>query len=172
MITLAGLALIVSALGAVACSSAESSSSNSNDAEKSEIQEEARVINVEVSTISPSSFTDYIQIVGNVEALHDVTVSAEEGGILAKFYVEKGSRVEKGQLIAKLKDDVLVAQIDEAQATATLAQEQFSRQQTLWVDEKNRYQYNGDVNAQKHPGHRPVQTPGRNKENNGQKENI
>lgn len=40
----------------------------------------ARVINVEVTPVALTSFVEYIRITGEVNALHDVTVSAEEAG--------------------------------------------------------------------------------------------
>ncbi len=94
-----------------------------------------RVINVAVTPVTLSDFVDYVRIVGEVEAMHDITVSAEESGSIARFFVDKGARVRKGQLIAKIDDQVLRGQVEEARATADLAQEQFERQRRLWEDE-------------------------------------
>ena len=67
--------------------------------------------------------------------MHDITVSAEESGSIARFFVEKGARVSRGQLIAKIDDAVLRGQVEEARATVELAQEQFERQRRLWEEE-------------------------------------
>ncbi|NIR45715.1 MAG: efflux RND transporter periplasmic adaptor subunit [Gemmatimonadetes bacterium] len=94
-----------------------------------------KVVNVEVSTIELSDFTTYIRLTGEVEALNDVTVSAEESGAIERFYVEKGERLRLGQPIAKIRDNVLAAQVREAEAAAKLAAERYERQRRLWEDE-------------------------------------
>jgi len=95
-----------------------------------------RVINVGVTPVSRSGFIDYIRIVGEVEAMHDITVSAEESGRIAAFHKVKGARVVRGEVIAKIDDAVLSGQVDEARATAELADEQFERQRRLWEEEQ------------------------------------
>jgi RND family efflux transporter MFP subunit len=94
-----------------------------------------RTVNVEVTPVTRSQFTDYVRITGEVEAWQDVTVSAEESGPIARFYVEKGSRVRAGAALAKIDDAVLRSQVDEATALSRLAEEQFNRQRRLWEDE-------------------------------------
>ena len=94
-----------------------------------------RIINVSVTEVTPSEFVDYVRLAGEVEALHDVTVSAEESGTIAEFVVEKGARVRRGQVLARIDDAVLRGQVDEARALADLADEQFERQRRLWEDE-------------------------------------
>lgn len=96
----------------------------------------ARVIKVEVRPVQPDSFVDYIRATGEVEAMSDVTLSAEETGVIRAFYVAKGTAVEVGQRIAKIDDAVLAAQLDEARAAAQLAREQYERQRQVWEEEK------------------------------------
>jgi RND family efflux transporter MFP subunit len=93
------------------------------------------VVNVEATQVAPESFVDYVRITGEVEAFHDITVSAEESGKIARFAVEKGARVGRGQLIAKIDDSVIRAQVDEARALADVAREQYQRQQRLWEED-------------------------------------
>lgn len=95
-----------------------------------------RIVNVEVEPATPASFIDYIRITGEVEALHDVTVSAEEGGQIERFLLPKGRWVAAGQLIAKLDDAVLAAQVAEARASAELAGEEFERRRRLWEEDR------------------------------------
>lgn len=95
-----------------------------------------RVINVEVDTIVPREFTTFIRITGEAEALHDVVLSAEESGSIARFLIEKGQRVRSGQVVAELDGAVLEGQVDEARASAALAREQFERQRRLWEEER------------------------------------
>jgi len=94
-----------------------------------------RVVNVEVERLAYGDFTDWIRITGEVAAMHDVTLAAEEGGRVERFPVAKGRAVAAGQVIAELDDDVLRAQVEEARAQADLAREQHERQRRLWVEE-------------------------------------
>ena len=94
----------------------------------------ARVVNVEVLTATPGSFVDYIRATGEVEALSDVTLSAEETGVIREFFVAKGAWVERGKPIAKIDDAVLKAQVEEARAAAGLAREQYARQRRVWEE--------------------------------------
>ncbi len=82
------------------------------------------------------SFDDYIQVTGEVKALNDITVAAEESGVVQEYLVEKGAHVEKGQSLARLKSDILKLQLVEAQANADLAKEQYERQKTVWLKNK------------------------------------
>ncbi len=95
-----------------------------------------RVVNVEASRLVLRSFDDYIRVTGEVKALNDITVAAEESGVIAEYLVEKGAHVVKGQKLARLKSDILKSQLAEAQANANLAQEQYNRQKTLWQNDK------------------------------------
>ncbi len=95
----------------------------------------ARVVNVEVTPVSLGEFTGFIRVTGEVEALSDITIAAEETGRVLRFMAEKGERVRQGQAIAKLEDDLLTAQVGEAEAAAQLAQEEWARQRQLWEED-------------------------------------
>lgn len=118
------------AIAAVGCQSSEGTSNAAAEAES------VRVVNVEVTPVGTDGFTDFIRVTGEVEAMHDVTLSAEETGRIAAFRVPKGAFVRAGQVIAELDDEVLRAQVAEARAAADLAREQYERQRQLWEDEK------------------------------------
>ncbi|MDH3518606.1 MAG: hypothetical protein OEM66_06745, partial [Acidimicrobiia bacterium] len=96
----------------------------------------ARVVNVGVSVVTRSAFTDFVRIVGEVEALYDVTLSAEETGTIVRFLRPKGAWVGEGQTIAKIDDAVLRSSLDEASATADLAREEFERRRRLWEEDQ------------------------------------
>ncbi len=95
-----------------------------------------RVVNVVALKIVPAPFTSTVRVTGSVEALYDVTVSCEEGGMVETFLVQKGSQVVRGQPIARIDSEMLAAQLDEARAGARLAQEQWERQKRLWEDQE------------------------------------
>lgn len=91
----------------------------------------ARVVNAEVTPVAPSTFVQYIRVVGEVEALHDVTVSVQESGTVAAFLADKGERVVRGQPVTRISAELLDAQVEEAQALDELAAERYQRQLRL-----------------------------------------
>jgi len=95
-----------------------------------------RVINVVVQELTPESFSEDIRLTGTVEAMQDVTVSAEESGVIRELLVEKGSSVRAGQPIARIDDRVLAPQVDQARAQAALARETWERRKRLYEEDK------------------------------------
>ena len=95
----------------------------------------ARIVNVEVTPVAMGEFTGFIRVTGEVEALNDITIAAEETGRIVRFMARKGQRVGQGQEIAKLEDSFLAAQVGEARAAAQLAQEEWERQRQLWEED-------------------------------------
>ncbi len=96
----------------------------------------ARVVNVEVTPVRPSTFVQYVRVVGEVEPLHDVTVSAEETGTIASFLVAKGDRLSRGQPVTRISSDLLDAQLEEARAILDIATERYERQRRLWEEQR------------------------------------
>lgn len=94
-----------------------------------------KVVNVETREAVPAEFTSYVRITGEAEAFRDIVLSAEESGVLRRYFVEKGSAVRRGQPIAVIDDRVLRAQVDEARAVSRLADERWERRRKLWEDE-------------------------------------
>jgi membrane fusion protein (multidrug efflux system) len=91
-----------------------------------------RVLNVEVATVEPRAFTETIRLTGTVQADKDVILSAEESGVVREITVDKGNWVEEGQALFKLDDQLLAAQVDQARAMASLAQETWERRKRLF----------------------------------------
>jgi len=125
------IAVITAAAITAGCSRAAGDAADGSDQEQLDV----RVVNVEVAPVELSEFTGFIRVTGEVEALNDVTVSAEESGRIIEFLAEKGDRVAAGEPIAKLEDDFLAAQVAEASASADLAREEWERQRRLWEED-------------------------------------
>ncbi len=123
----------VGMVGFAACSSAKG---NSDDQPPAELNDGFKVVNVEVATVEPTTFTDFIRVTGEVEAYSDVTISAQESGAITEFLLARGEHVRRGQIIARIDNEVLTAQVNEARASAELAQEQYERQRRLWEEER------------------------------------
>lgn len=129
----------IRALGGIALAgiiAAACGQANGTQMDETSRAERIRTMNVEVLEVVPESFTDYVRVVGTVEAERDVTVSAEEGGVVEAVLARKGERVRPGQALLRLDADVLRAQLDQAAAQAALAEETWQRQKRLWEEEQ------------------------------------
>lgn len=92
----------VGIVGFAACSPAKG---NSDDQPPVDSNDGFKVVNVEVETVEPTTFTDFIRITGEVEAYSDVTISAEESGAITEFLVSRGDHVRRGQIIARISSE-------------------------------------------------------------------
>lgn len=124
----------VAALTAFAVGCGGSAEAGSSDEDQA--ADTRRVINVETSLVEPQDFVELINLTGVVLAEKDVTVAAEEAGVIREILVEKGTRVRAGQGILKIDDAILISQVDEARAEALLAQETWERRRRLYEEDQ------------------------------------
>ena len=96
----------------------------------------SRVINVEISTVETRDFVERISLTGTVVAGQDVTISAQESGVIRRVIVEKGATVTVGQALLEIDDAVLRSQVDEATAQASLASETWARRKRLYEEDQ------------------------------------
>jgi membrane fusion protein (multidrug efflux system) len=135
-VTAAALVAVAgTALALAGCSPSDGGAANAQQTGRGDTTG-VRVINVGVTPVARSTFVDYVRIVGEVAAMQDVTLSAEESGTISRFLVEKGARVAAGDVLAKIDDAVLQAQVDEARAMAEIAREEYERRRRLWEEDR------------------------------------
>ncbi len=96
----------------------------------------ARVINVEISTVETRGFVERINLTGTVVAGQDVTLSAQESGVIRRVIVEKGATVTVGQPLLEIDGAVLRSQVQEATAQASLASETWQRRKRLYEEDQ------------------------------------
>ena len=96
------------------------------------IEGSARLVNVEALRLDLQSFTEMINLTGVAVADQDVTISAQESGVVLNINLEKGSSVVKNQQLFKIDDQILKNQVDEARAAANLAKETWERRKNLF----------------------------------------
>jgi RND family efflux transporter MFP subunit len=133
----AGLGTLVIALAAAACSeSAQAGDTAPQGNAQAAPEALARVINVQVEEVAPTAFSEEISLTGTVQAARDVTVSAEEAGVVKELLVARGANVQEGQAIVRIDDAVLRPQVDRARAEAALAEEQWQRRKRLFEEDK------------------------------------
>jgi RND family efflux transporter MFP subunit len=120
--------LLLPLLAVWGCNGAEAGSANEDVGY-------TRVINVETVSLQLSTFTEVIQLTGTVQASQDVTISAEESGVVREILVEKGRWVSAGQPLFRLDSDLLQAQVDQARALAAMARETWDRRRRLYEED-------------------------------------
>lgn len=88
---------------------------------------------VAVSSLTPTSFTHYIDLQGRVDANNIAYVAPRgQGGLVKAVYVKQGQYVNKGQLLLKLDDAIIQRQIDQLNTQLAYAKDLLQRQQNLW----------------------------------------
>jgi membrane fusion protein, multidrug efflux system len=95
-----------------------------------------RVINVEVQPLEPQAFQEVIRITGTVLANQDVTLSAQESGVVRELLVPRGAVVREGDPLVRIDDAILRSQVREAEARAALARETWERRQRLFEEDR------------------------------------
>lgn len=77
-------------------------------------------------------FNHYLELQGNVETKKNIVLYPEMNGILTRVYVQKGQKVTKGQLLARIDDGGLSQQLSQVEVQTQLAKTTFDRQKRLW----------------------------------------
>jgi membrane fusion protein (multidrug efflux system) len=124
------LAALVAGVGLAGCGPADANGADEMPPET------GRVLNVEVATVEPIDFIETVRLTGTVGANRDVTVSAEESGVVVEILVEKGASVAAGQPILRIDDRLLASQAEQARAQAALANELWERRRRLFEEDK------------------------------------
>ena len=89
-------------------------------------------VDVKIEIIQPMRLVDAIQVAGTVKAFEDVNLSPEEGGVINEWNANKGRHVKKGDLIVTLKDEVIKAGYDAAEAQYRMAELNVEKQQKVF----------------------------------------
>ncbi|MEG0039224.1 efflux RND transporter periplasmic adaptor subunit [Bacteroides sp.] len=90
-----------------------------------------KVLNVNARIIKPQLLTDEIQISGSLLPDEEVDLSFETSGKVVEINFEEGSPVKKGQLLAKVNDRHLQAQLQRLVSQLKLAEDRVFRQNAL-----------------------------------------
>lgn len=92
-----------------------------------------RVVAVETMPLERGSFNDRIRINGNVTAHDDAMIAVETPGQI-QYIAELGATVNRGDIIMRLDDRLLQANVDAAQTGFALAEDVYQRQAALHAD--------------------------------------
>jgi membrane fusion protein (multidrug efflux system) len=108
-----------------------SSCTNSGDENAQIIQP----VDIKVEVLHPSPLVDVLQVAGTVKALQDAVISPEEGGVVKEWIARKGQYVNKGDVILLLKDEILKAGFDAAEAQYKLAELNLEKQKKVYEEQ-------------------------------------
>ena len=96
---------------------------------------EAEAIPVEVASLEAGEIEAVLRFSTNLEAEDAVQVFAEASQVVEELLVEEGSRVSKGQLLLRLRDDELATALAKVEAQHAKAKREYERQQRLYDQE-------------------------------------
>jgi HlyD family secretion protein len=82
--------------------------------------------------VEKGNITNSVTATGTIEAIKTVDVGTQVSGIIQHIYVDFNQNVKQGQLLAKLDETSLRAQLDQSQSTVDQAQAQLNFQEATW----------------------------------------
>ncbi len=88
-------------------------------------------ISVEVLVLQTQDFSNSLSLSGSIEANEQVEIRSEVAGIVEKISFEEGNTVSKGQVLFKVNDIELRAQVSQAKTKEALASENERRAKLL-----------------------------------------
>jgi membrane fusion protein (multidrug efflux system) len=88
-------------------------------------------ISVDLFVVQPDTIEDNIFTTGTLIANEEVELASESSGLIEDIYLKEGQPVEKGQLLIKINDSELKAQLNRAEFRLNLAEDREKRQTQL-----------------------------------------
>jgi membrane fusion protein (multidrug efflux system) len=94
---------------------------------------ESKAFLVAVAPVTQQDFVHYVELQGRVDAENSVVVMPRGMPAQVKeVYVKKGATVNKGQLLLKLEDAVMLEQLEGLKTQLAFAENLYNRQKNLW----------------------------------------
>ncbi len=88
-------------------------------------------LSVDVYLANPDTIENNIFTTGTLLANEEVELASESSGLIEEIFLEEGEYVEKGQLLIKINDSELQAQLNRAEFRLNLAEDREKRQAQL-----------------------------------------
>jgi membrane fusion protein (multidrug efflux system) len=97
---------------------------------------------VSVMPITAQNFSHYIELQGRVDAQNISYVAPPngQGGVVKALYVTQGQQVRKGQVLARLDDQLIRQQIEPLRVQLASAEDTYRRTKNLWDQGIGTYQ--------------------------------
>jgi len=87
---------------------------------------------VSVSEMTPGVFNHFIEVQGKLDGEENLGVSAKAPGTVEEVYVKMGDKVTKGQILAKLDDQILQQSLKQMNDNLAFVTELYQKQEKLW----------------------------------------
>ena len=94
----------------------------------------------ETVKVEKGKISNTVTATGTIEAITSVNVGTQVSGIIQKVYVDFNDNVKQGQLLAKLDETALRAQLDQSQSTVDQAQAELTYQESTFTRLKTLYE--------------------------------
>jgi membrane fusion protein (multidrug efflux system) len=91
----------------------------------------AKVMRLAGIVVQPETFDNILSLSGSIEANEQVEIRSEVSGLVESINFQEGSNVSKGQLLFKVNDRELIAQLSQANTKESLASENERRAKLL-----------------------------------------
>src|SRR5690606_35451577 len=91
----------------------------------------ASVTRMQGEVLIPKEYDDNLSISGTLESNEEINIRSEVSGIVENILFEEGANVSKGQVLLRVNDIELRAQLSKAKTTQQLASENQRRAQLL-----------------------------------------
>jgi len=92
-------------------------------------------VSVAINSMTPTTFINYIDVQGKVDADNNQVASPEMPGVIQSIFVHNGQYVNKGQVVATLKANVLNDGMAELDQQISFAKTIYDKQKRLWDQE-------------------------------------
>jgi len=89
-------------------------------------------VTFETVNVEKGVITNTVTATGTIEAITTIEVGTQVSGIIQHIYVDFNDNVKQGQLLAKLDETSLKAQLEQSQASLDQAQAQLNYQEATW----------------------------------------
>ncbi len=119
--------LLIFCLAALQWSCGQNSISKTKDKKNDEV-----VIPVEVAEVTIGDISAYFSGTATIEAEEETDVVAKVGGVVKKIFAEEGDYIKEGQALAKLDDEKLLVQVEQAKATLKKLENIYQRNEELF----------------------------------------
>lgn len=93
------------------------------------------ILKVSGVVVNTESFANNIAVSGSIEANEQVEIRSQVSGIVENIYFKEGSKVKKGNVLFRMDNSELVAQLEQAKAREKLASENEKRARILLTKE-------------------------------------
>jgi RND family efflux transporter MFP subunit len=127
-----GIRSMTKYIGIAVCAAAIVCSSGCQGAKKQEQKVEAKIVNVEVVTATPSTYREFISLPVIVSPYREASVGLVSGGRVTKLYADKGQRVTEGMVLLETETEILRASLELASSNLNFQKSEYARNKQLF----------------------------------------